>query len=292
MGHAHHQTGFDSHAGVASLELEGEVLSRFAVTAADILRPLLAEAGTELTRVVDLGCGPGIAACDLAKVLAPASVVAVDSSVPMLERASERATRLGLSARVEVRQIDLDGDLSSLGGCDVVYTSMALHHVRDEVATLRQIRRLVEPDGLLCVLERADPVVVRLTDERARPGVWDRLESAGHRLFEDRRSHLPGATRAEMYPSMLAAAGFDVRVDETLDVGVDLDGHDAARQFAAQHLERAHEDLVGYADPSDLDVLPGLAGTLSKSAEGSSGAIHATRKLFVAAPCHGKAPPT
>lgn len=277
--------GFDSEAGVTVLELEGEVFSGFTAEAVGALRPFVAAAGVVVRRVIDLGCGPGVAACDLTKLFESVLVVAADASASMLERATVRAVRLGCAAQVEPRQIDLNRDVRSLGSCDVVYASMSLHHVHDEVATLGQIRSMLEPHGLLCVLERADPPVVRLSEEGGRPGIWNRLEVAWQRWFEDKRSDIPGATRAKMYPSMLAAAGLDVMVDETVGVIVDLSGDDVARKFAARHLQRAHVELVRYAEAADLKVLPDLVRAISVSSEqGWDGAIHATRKLFIAAP--------
>lgn len=283
--HHQHDMAFDSDAGVALIELEGEVLSELTDVAVGLIRPLLLDAGVTVGRVVDLGCGPGVATCALAEMFEPAVVVAADSSAPMLARASARAARLGRSAQVQERQIDLDNELSELGRCDVVHASMALHHVRDEVSTLAQVRALVEPEGLVCLLERADPLRVRLAEECGRPGLWDRLDASWHRWFEDARHELPGAARAEQYPSMLASAGFDVLVDETVEARVDVTSHRSAMRLAVRQLERAPAILAPYADPADLQQLPALVQAISESPDEEwSGAIHATRKVLIAAP--------
>lgn len=280
-----HDKAFESAAVVALLELEGEVFAQFTALAVGRLQPSLDAAGVVVTRVVDLGCGPGVAACDLATLFDSASVIAADSSPAMLERAMAGAARLGLAAQVEARPIDLDGDLRSLGTCDVVFASMSLHHVHDEIATLGRVRSLLEPTGLLCVLERADPPVLRLAEEGGRPGLWTRLELAWQRWFDDMRGRLPGATKADMYPSMLRAAGFEIVVDETIEIDVDVYGSAAARSFAARLLQRTGTDLAPYADAADLEVLPRLAHAMSASNDDASrGAIHATRKLFIATP--------
>lgn len=283
--HGSHAMAFDSDAGVTFLEVEGETFAGFTREAATALAPFLEASNPEVRQVVDLGCGPGVATCDLAEIFESAVIVAADVSAAMLERAAARAAQLGWAARVEPRRIDLDGDLRPLGNCDVVYASMSLHHVRDEIATLAQLRSMLEPRGVLCVLERADPPVIRLADERGRPAIWTRLDDAWQRWFEEARGHLPGATRAEMYPSMLVKAGFDVEVDQTLSLSVDMSSSDAARQFAARHLQRARIDLARYADAADLDVLSGLVHALSAATEdGVDGEISATRKLFIATP--------
>lgn len=275
---------FSTEAAVAIIENEGEVLSGFTPLAVDVIRPLLAAAGRAVERVIDLGCGPGVATCVLAELFDPAVVVAADSSAPMLARVSARAARLGRSTQVEQRQLDLDGDLSVLGHCDLVHASMALHHVRDEVSTLRQVRDLVEPDGLLCLLERAAPLRVQLAEELARPGLWDRIDDAWRRWFEDARGELPGATGADRYPVVLTSAGFDVLVDESVELRVDLADNPTAVRFAARQLERAAIALARHADPADLRPLPDLARSIADFPAAWSGALHATRRLLVAVP--------
>jgi SAM-dependent methyltransferase len=282
---ASHQMAFDSDAGVALLELEGEVFSGFTREATTALKPIIEASGIAVRRVIDLGCGPGVATCELAALLEPASVVAADASSAMLERVAARAARLGRDGQVETRRVDLDGDLRPLGSCDLVYASLSLHHVHDEVATLGQIRSMLQPHGLLCLLERADPPVVRLSDERGRPGIWSRLETAWQHWFDGARGHLPGATRTETYPALLATAGFDLEVDQMVGVAVDLSGNDAARRFAVRQLQRAQVNLVDHADAADLDALPGLVHAMSApTGDGFDGVVSATRRLCIARP--------
>ncbi len=153
--------------------------------------------------------------------------------------------------------MDLDGDLQALGACDLVWAAMAIHHADDEVATLRRIRKLLRPQGLLCVLERADPMVVRLADDLGRPGLWDRLE-----WFEPARPTLPGALNAERYPTMLAAAGLEVLVSRTLSGTVTAPDDAATHAFLQARLPPPHPRWDG--------------------AE-----ITSTRKLFIARPAEG-----
>ncbi len=132
------------------------------------------------------------------------------------------------------------------------------------------------PVGLLCVLERADPMVVRLADDLGRPGIWDRLEAARSEWFERARSTLPGALNAERYPSMLASAGLDVLVAQTLSGTVTAPDDGATRAFLRDHLRRSMRDLAGVADAADL------AAALHRGARWAGAAITSTRKLFIA----------
>ena len=103
----------------------------------------------------------------LAAAFPGAAVVAVDGSTTMLASVDERADRAGLGLRVETRLVDLNGDLDWLGRYDLVWAAMSLHHVEDEVVTLRRVRALLQPLGVLCVLERAEPMSVRWADDLA-----------------------------------------------------------------------------------------------------------------------------
>src|SRR5438552_787450 len=53
-------------------------------------------------RGLEIGCGIGLLACEIAREVGPAgSVVGLDSSPDMVEAARDRATREGLSGRLE-----------------------------------------------------------------------------------------------------------------------------------------------------------------------------------------------
>ena len=149
---------------LSALEHEGELSSGLSEEAlADIVR-LFDDAGSRVRRVADLGCGPGVGTGALVRTFPAATVVAVDNSVTMLEQTAARAARLGYADRVETRLLDLNGDLQSLGRCDLAWAAMAIHHAHDEVATLRALRSLITPVGFLCILERAQPLSVRCAD--------------------------------------------------------------------------------------------------------------------------------
>jgi trans-aconitate methyltransferase len=152
-----HGHGFDSARSAARLEAEGEQSSGVVEEAIAVCAGLFDDAGVQVRRVIDLGCGPGVGTAALAHAFPSASIVAVDGSHAMLERAQARATRSGLADRIETRRIDLDGELASLGRCDLAWAALAIHHVRDELATLRRIGSLLDPRGLVCLLEKADP---------------------------------------------------------------------------------------------------------------------------------------
>ena len=226
MGHGHadhdasHDHGFDSAEMVAFAELEGEVLIGFVEMAGSVLAEICRLHDVQVRRVVDLGCGPGVGTCGLAQRFSSADVLAVDGSAAMLERAAERAERLGLGDRIATRRVDLPDGLDALGRADIVWASMVIHHVGDEAAALRRISALLEPGGLLAIVERAGPVRVLPDDvDLGRPGLWQRLDAAWDSWFAEMRAELPDSTAsAGGYSALLEQAGFEVLADDVLAV--------------------------------------------------------------------------
>jgi len=99
-------------------------------------------------RILDIGTGTGA----MLPVFAGAadSVVALDNSGAMLERARELCAREGLD---NVRLCN--GDLTRLpfaaGVFDACHCAMALHHVADPAAALAEMGRVVKPGGVVSV---------------------------------------------------------------------------------------------------------------------------------------------
>lgn len=99
-------------------------------------------------RLLDVGCGPGTITTDLAARLAPGEVVGVDAEGDVVDQARAHAHQLGVAnVRFEV------GDLFALAhddaSFDVVHAHQVLQHLSDPVAALRELRRVLRPDGFL-----------------------------------------------------------------------------------------------------------------------------------------------
>ena len=250
-----HGRVFDSERLAAVLEVEGEMTSGLTEEAIAACSELFAAEGHDVRRIIDLGCGPGVGTTLLAGAFGSATVLAVDGSRAMVERAEARAALAGHADRTTSLQLDLDDDLQSLGRCDLLWAAMAIHHAEDEVATLTRARSRLERGGLLCVLERADPVSIRLGDELGRPGIWDRVAAARWAWFKSAGKSLPGAMNAEAYPSMIADAGLEL-VDERRLVSTVSAAQDAAtHEFIARHLAGTVRDLSSVAEHRDVEAL-------------------------------------
>jgi cyclopropane fatty-acyl-phospholipid synthase-like methyltransferase len=125
------------------------------------------------------------------------SVVVTDPSAGMVQVARERIHAAGLSDRMRAVQVDLTTDQLD-GAYDVVWSSMALHHVQDLDGLLRSVSELLVSGGRLAIAD--------LDEDRDGAFHADKADFGGHDGFD--RQRLAG---------QLTEAGFgDVRfVDAT-----------------------------------------------------------------------------
>ncbi|UQI49674.1 class I SAM-dependent methyltransferase (plasmid) [Streptomyces sp. HU2014] len=109
-------------------------------------------------RVLDAGCGPGLYLTEL--VARGAKAIGFDQSADMVRHAH---ARLGPDA--EVRQHDLDDPLTWLpdSSIDLALATLVIHYVRDRIATLRELHRVLRPAGQL-VLSTSHPTADWLAD--------------------------------------------------------------------------------------------------------------------------------
>lgn len=152
-----------------------ERVYRYRVLERDILGRLGPDA-----RVLDLGCSEGANSRRLQ--VGGATVVGVDVSLARLRRAVEICP----VAAAAGERLPFAG-----GAFGLVYVSHVLHHARDHLTVLREIRRVLAPGGVLMVIETfEDNPLMRIARE-VRPE-WD-----GDRVRSRFRfSHLVGQIRS------------------------------------------------------------------------------------------------
>jgi SAM-dependent methyltransferase len=132
--HGHHESVLRSHRW------------RTAENSAGYLLPRLTSGVT----VLDVGCGPGTITADLAALVTPGRVTALETTGEALGLARAEIERRGLTT------VDFAvGDVHALdfpdAGFDVVHAHQVLQHVGDPVAALREMRRVTRPGGLVAV---------------------------------------------------------------------------------------------------------------------------------------------
>jgi SAM-dependent methyltransferase len=101
-------------------------------------------------RVLDIGCGPGTITADLAALVSPGRVVAVEVTDAALDLARAEIDRRGLST-VDFAVGDVHALQFADDSFDVVHAHQVLQHVGDPVTALREMRRVCRPGGTIAV---------------------------------------------------------------------------------------------------------------------------------------------
>lgn len=222
--HGHHESVLRSHRWRTAENSAAYLLPR--------LRP-----GASL---LDVGCGPGTITAELAERVAPGRVVALDASAEVVAEARRTLDDRGLDG-VETAVGDVYGLDHADGSFDVVHAHQVLQHLGDPVGALREMRRVLAPDGVVAVRDAdyaamawhpADPAldrwleVYRATarangaepDAGRRVGAWAR--AAGFELVECSASVWCFADEADrawwgsLWADRVRSSGFAVQARE------------------------------------------------------------------------------
>jgi SAM-dependent methyltransferase len=150
--------------------------------------------------VLDVGCGVGSIALDLAPVVAPGRVVGVDADPEQIDSARAAAAARGIRnaefAVASVYEVPFPD-----ATFDAVYANAVLMYVRDRVRALRELRRLLRPGGVAAVSDD-DIGTVAFSPERTE------LQLAPT-LFERAVAHEGGDARYSRHlRTLMLEAGF------------------------------------------------------------------------------------
>lgn len=161
--HGHHDSVLSSHR------------ARTAQNSAAHLLPLL-EPGQ---RLLDVGCGPGTITADLAALVAPGEVVALEREASVLDEAMATAGERGLT-----NVTPLAGDVYRLDApedsFDVVHAHQVLQHLADPVAALVEMRRVARPGGVVAARD-ADYSAMTWHPAEPRLDRWNEIYHAAAR---------------------------------------------------------------------------------------------------------------
>jgi SAM-dependent methyltransferase len=174
------------------------------------------------SRVVDLGSGGGFDCFVAAELVGPTgSVIGVDMTPEMLDRARREAALLGLG-NVEFRTGILEQLPVDDGWADVVIANGVLNLVADKVHALQEARRVLRSGG---ILQFADIAVGREVPHAARCDIelWTDCIAGGLSIAE--------------WTDVIAAAGF---VEVAVGIPTDTFGGAAGERRARRYSVTGH----------------------------------------------------
>lgn len=158
--------------------------------------------------VLDIGCGPGFASFDLARLVGPTGrVVAVDEAEFYVERLREQSRARGIN-HLEALQGDVQRLTDTLGNdarFDAAYARWVLCFVKDPAAVVAQAAALLKPGGRLIVQDYFNYATMSLAPKHP---AFDRVIDAVRRSWRDRGGDPDIGGRL---PAMMCGAGLSVR---------------------------------------------------------------------------------
>jgi ubiquinone/menaquinone biosynthesis C-methylase UbiE len=136
---------------------ELERLKLQATIAIDVEKEIWSAAGLKPgMRVLDLACGPGFTACELAKFIGEAGhVTGVDLNEELIAVAHQAKASEGVE-QVSFRTGNLYGPDLPENSYDFVYARFVFQHLNRPALALTNIRKLLKPGGILCILDIDD----------------------------------------------------------------------------------------------------------------------------------------
>ncbi|TQJ56757.1 class I SAM-dependent methyltransferase [Streptomyces sp. SLBN-115] len=262
QGHSHshghgHDTDIDWAEMAPHLEAQAELFTPLYERALSWLGREVTEPGL----IVDVGSGPGVVSCLFAETFSGARVTAVDGSAPLLERARQRADRLGYGDRFDTLTGELPDVLAELDyPADLLWAGRSLHHLGDQRAALAAFAERLAPGGTLAIMEGGLPPRFLPRDLGfGRPGLEARLDALQEEWFARMRADLLGCVEeAEDWAALLGAAGLKHARTRSFLLDLPAPASDRARAYVAASLSRLRDvfgDVLGSDDRAMLDRL-------------------------------------
>jgi SAM-dependent methyltransferase len=178
-------------------------------------------------RVVDLGCGFGDTAQQLARIVGPhGSVTGIDAAERFIRQAEEEAEDAGVE-NTEFLVADVQAEVPG-GPYDYAFARMGTMFFANPVAAMRNVHAALEPGGKLCMIvwrRKIDNPFMYRSEE-----IVDRYVPKPDAEESDELTCGPGPfsmANADTTSAVLGAAGFEQialrRVDVEIEFGSSLD---------------------------------------------------------------------
>ncbi len=167
--------------GKEQLEVDWDVYRRLAPAAVPrraeqiaTLLSLIPFRVDEPFKAIELGCGEGYLSASLLECYPRATVLALDGSAEMLERATARLEVFGERARVGPFDLESDEWLEQVDGAHVVTSSLCVHHLDDagKRKLFSEVSHRLSRRGSLLIADLVEP---QRAEARALfEATWDR----------------------------------------------------------------------------------------------------------------------
>jgi len=156
--------------------------------------------------LADIGCGPGYLTADIAKLFPHLSIIGVDISEEMMQKAIANLSMLGFGERAIFRQGDIHKLPFDPNSVDFIITTLSLHHWSEPAKAIHEIHRVLKPGGqfLIFDLRRDSPRLFYWIMRFAQTII---LPSAMSRINEPTSSALASYTSVEL-KEILSATPF------------------------------------------------------------------------------------
>jgi 2-polyprenyl-3-methyl-5-hydroxy-6-metoxy-1,4-benzoquinol methylase len=197
-----------------------------------------------IARVIEIGCGTGVASRRLAA--APGfrgKIIATDMSPYLIEIAQRHAKEEGVDARITFEVSGAANLRAENGGCDLVIAHTLLSHASDPVAVLAESARVLRPGGQLLIFDR---------DFASSALSLDSATAAKIDIADIARAFAAQPFIMRQLPKLLAEAGFAIEAHRSYVIA-DV-GH---AEFFAENLStwRRLLPVSGVVNKNDADAL-------------------------------------
>lgn len=182
-------------------------------------------ASTKPTAILDIATGTGDLAIALSRACPNATVTGIDLSRGMMEIAEQKVATAGLSDKITFRACDALQMPFANNSFDAITVAFGVRNFEHLYEGYCQMRRVLRPGGLLCVLELStpsNPIVKPFYSfyTRAIIPLVGRMVSRDSRAY----SYLPQTIRAvparKAMTDIIAEAGFSEATYKSLTFGV------------------------------------------------------------------------
>ena len=103
--------------------------------------------------LIDVGCGPGYLVVETAKSFPHLTVIGVDISEEMVQKATDTASGLGIGEKVSFRRGDIQGLPFEDHSMDFVVSTLSLHHWSEPKSAMEEVNRVLKPRGQFLIFD-------------------------------------------------------------------------------------------------------------------------------------------